>query len=178
MVVLTLECTGDDSGTATAEFVLPAGVTFSTATLHSVDVNVAGSVTMQTWTKAETDDLPAGPRDVYAPLYIALRPFCDRGEIMTMTDNTLGHDLIPLGTAEPLLGAHQNPRVRDLVIARGSRTLAAGTEVLTNYLDVADEGAVAALGPRGRAKARARAIARAHAPTACIDTHTRARMGN
>ena len=129
MVVLTLECTGDDSSTATAEFVLPADVTFSTAALHSIDVNVVGSVTMQTWTKTETGDLPAGSRDVYAPLYLALRPFCDRGMIMTMTDGTLGHDLIPLGTAEPLLGAHQNPRVHDLAIARGSRTLAAGTEV-------------------------------------------------
>jgi hypothetical protein len=48
MVVLTLECTGDDSSTATAEFVLPADITFSTATLHSIDINVAGSVTMQT----------------------------------------------------------------------------------------------------------------------------------
>ena len=38
MVVLTLECTGDDSSTATATFTLPSDITFSTCTLHSVDV--------------------------------------------------------------------------------------------------------------------------------------------
>ena len=33
-----------------------------------------------------------------------------------------GAVLIPLATAEPDTGVRQNPRVRDLVIARGSRT--------------------------------------------------------
>jgi hypothetical protein len=129
MVVLTLECTGDDSSTATATFTLPSDITFSTCTLHSVDVDVASSVTEDYWTKAETGDNPVAGRDVYAPLYLALRPFCDRGEILTMADSTLAHDLIPLATAEPETGVRQNPRVRDLIIARGSRTLAAGTEV-------------------------------------------------
>jgi hypothetical protein len=46
------------------------------------------------------------------------------------------------------------------VAIRAMRPLAAGTEVLTNYLDVADEGAVAALGPRGRSKALAQSLSK------------------
>ena len=41
-MLLTLEMTGDDTGIAQRQFVLPYDLSFTRCTLQTVDVNVAG----------------------------------------------------------------------------------------------------------------------------------------
>jgi len=126
-MLLTLEMTGDDTGIAQRQFVLPYDLSFTRCTLQTVDVNVAGTETSDLWNKNETDDGDTATRDVYAPLYLAIDGLLDPSEVQTFADSvTQPHTLVPIGTAEINTGTRGLPRVLNAVICSTARAMSAG----------------------------------------------------
>ena len=134
-MLLTLEMNGDDTSTGQRQFTIPYNIAYTKCTLHSVDVNVAGTETSDLWNKTETDDGATGPgREVYAPLYLALDGLLDPSEVMTFADsNVTPRTLVPIGTAEINTGTRGEPRVLNTVLSSSARNLRSG-DVLTMQL--------------------------------------------
>ena len=101
MVLLTLELLGDGDARPQGTYTLDLPVTYSKATLIAVDLHAPSTSLSQSWSKAQTGDVP---RTAYAPIYVDIEGIAGDSDVRLHTDHpddgSYPRTLIPIGDSK------------------------------------------------------------------------------